>query len=387
MPIKPHGGKLIDRVAKGDDRERLLKEAENLQKIPVTVRDRFDLEMIAIGGFSPLEGFIGEDDYHSVIDRMRLSDGLPFSIPITLSASKGDADKIGTDGRVVLVSEDGEVCALMEVKEKYRYDKKDRAQKVFKTTDEAHPGVAATYRMKEVLLAGPITLLNRMKHDKFNEYRKDPAETRQMFEELGWKTVIAFQTRNPVHRAHEYLQKCAMEMVDGLLLHPIVGETREEDIPVDVRMQCYIDLLNGYYPKDRAKLVVLPTSMRYAGPKEAIFHSIMRKNFGCTHFIVGRDHAGVGDYYGTYDAHYIFNEFEPGELEIQPIFFEHAFFCKKCGNMASTKTCCHDKSEHVFLSGTMVRQMLREGKCPPPEFTRPEVAQILLDAVKTGKWK
>ncbi len=387
MPIKPHGGKLIDRVAKGDDRERLLKEAENLQKIPVTVRDRFDLEMIAIGGFSPLEGFIGEDDYHSVIDRMRLSDGLPFSIPITLSARKGDADKIGTDGRVVLVSEDGEVCALMEVKEKYRYDKKDRTQKVFKTTDEAHPGVAATYRMKEVLLGGPITLLNRMKHDKFNEYRKDPAETRQMFEELGWKTVIAFQTRNPVHRAHEYLQKCAMEMVDGLLLHPIVGETREEDIPVEVRMQCYIDLLNGYYPKDRAKLVVLPTSMRYAGPKEAIFHSIMRKNFGCTHFIVGRDHAGVGNYYGTYDAHYIFNEFEPGELEIQPIFFEHAFFCKKCGNMASTKTCCHDKSEHVFLSGTMVRQMLREGKCPPPEFTRPEVAQILLDAVKTGKWK
>ncbi len=387
MPIKPHGGKLIDRVAKGDDRERLLKEAENLQKIPVTVRDRFDLEMIAIGGFSPLEGFIGEDDYHSVIDRMRLSDGVPFSIPITLSARKGDADKIGTDGRVVLVSEDGEVCALMEVKEKYRYDKKDRTQKVFKTTDEAHPGVAATYRMKEVLLGGPITLLNRMKHDKFNEYRKDPAETRQMFEELGWKTVIAFQTRNPVHRAHEYLQKCAMEMVDGLLLHPIVGETREEDIPVEVRMQCYIDLLNGYYPKDRAKLVVLPTSMRYAGPKEAIFHSIMRKNFGCTHFIVGRDHAGVGNYYGTYDAHYIFNEFEPGELEIQPIFFEHAFFCKKCGNMASTKTCCHDKSEHVFLSGTMVRQMLREGKCPPPEFTRPEVAQILLDAVKTGKWK
>lgn len=387
MPIKPHGGKLIDRVAKGDDRERLLKEAENLQKIPVTVRDRFDLEMIAIGGFSPLEGFIGEDDYHSVIDRMRLSDGLPFSIPITLSASQEDADKIGTDGRVVLVSEDGEVCALMEVKEKYRYDKKDRAQKVFKTTDEAHPGVAATYRMKEVLLGGPITLLNRMKHDKFNEYRKDPAETRQMFEELGWKTVIAFQTRNPVHRAHEYLQKCAMEMVDGLLLHPIVGETREEDIPVDVRMQCYIDLLNGYYPKDRARLVVLPTSMRYAGPKEAIFHSIMRKNFGCTHFIVGRDHAGVGNYYGTYDAHYIFNEFEPGELEIQPIFFEHAFFCKKCGNMASTKTCCHDKSEHVFLSGTMVRQMLREGKCPPPEFTRPEVAQILLEAVKTGKWK
>lgn len=387
MPIKPHGGKLIDRVAKGDDRERLLKEAENLQKLPITLRDRFDLEMIAIGGFSPLEGFIDEDDYHSVIDRMRLSSGLPFSIPITLSASQEDADKIGTDGRVVLVSEEGEICALMEVKEKYDYDKKERAQKVFKTTDEAHPGVAATYRMKEVLLAGPITLLNRMKHDKFNEYRKDPAETRQMFEELGWKTVIAFQTRNPVHRAHEYLQKCAMEMVDGLLLHPIVGETREEDIPVHVRMQCYIDLLNGYYPKDRAKLVVLPTSMRYAGPKEAIFHSIMRKNFGCTHFIVGRDHAGVGDYYGTYDAHYIFNEFEPGELEIQPIFFEHAFFCKKCGNMASTKTCCHDKSEHVFFSGTMVRQMLREGKCPPPEFTRPEVAQILLDAVKTGKWK
>jgi sulfate adenylyltransferase len=387
MPIKPHGGKLIDRVAKGDDREKLLQETEHLQKIPITVRDRFDLEMIAIGGFSPLEGFIGEDDYHSVIDRMRLSSGLAFSIPITLSASQEDADKIEVDEKIALVSEDEEVCALMEVEEKYDYDKKERAQKVFKTTDEAHPGVAATYRMKEVLLAGPITLLNRMKHSSFNQYRKDPAETRQMFKELGWKTVVAFQTRNPVHRAHEYLQKCAMEMVDGLLLHPIVGETREEDIPVEVRMQCYIDLLNGYYPKDRARLVVLPTSMRYAGPKEAIFHSIMRKNFGCTHFIVGRDHAGVGDYYGTYDAHYIFDEFEPGELEIQPLFFEHAFYCKKCGNMASTKTCCHDKSEHLFFSGTMVRQMLREGKCPPPEFTRPQVAHILLDAVKTGKWK
>lgn len=387
MPIKPHGGKLIDRVAKGNERESLLREAENLQKVPITVRDRFDLEMIAIGGFSPLEGFIGEDDYHSVIDRMRLSDGLLFSIPITLSASQKEADQIGIDGKIALVSEAAEICALMEVKEKYTYDKKDRVQKVFKTTDEAHPGVAATYRMKEVLLAGPITLLNRMKHDKFKEYRKDPAETRQMFEELGWKTVVAFQTRNPVHRAHEYLQKCAMEMVDGLLLHPIVGETREEDIPVDVRMQCYIDLLNGYYPQDRAKLVVLPTSMRYAGPKEAIFHCIMRKNFGCTHFIVGRDHAGVGNYYGTYDAHYIFDEFEPGELEIQPIFFEHAFYCNRCGNMASTKTCSHDKSEHVFLSGTKVRQMLREGKCPPSEFTRPEVAEILLDAVKTGKWK
>jgi sulfate adenylyltransferase len=386
MPIRPHGGKLIDRVAKGDERQKLLKEAENLHKVPITVRDRFDLEMIAIGGFSPLEGYIGEDDYHSVIDRMRLSNGLPFSVPITLSATQKDADKIDGGGRIALVSEDGEICALMEVREKYRYDKKDRAQKVFKTTDEAHPGVAATYRMKEVLLGGPITLLNRMKHDKFNEYRKDPAETRKMFEELGWKTVVAFQTRNPVHRAHEYLQKCAMEMVDGLLLHPIVGETREEDIPVDVRMQCYIDLLSGYYPKDRARLVVLPTSMRYAGPKEAIFHSIMRKNFGCTHFIVGRDHAGVGSYYGTYDAHCIFDEFEPGELEIQPIFFDHAFYCRKCGNMASTKTCCHDKSEHVFFSGTKVREMLREGKCPPPEFTRPEVAEILLDAVKTGKW-
>ncbi|WP_026103853.1 MULTISPECIES: sulfate adenylyltransferase [Kamptonema] len=379
--IPPHGGQLINRIATLDQRQEFFHKAETLPRVQLDDRALSDLQMIAIGGFSPLTGFMNRDDYKSVIADMHLSNGLPWSIPVTLPVSQEVSDRLKEGSLVRLDSPNGDFVGILELTEKYSYSKEIEAINVYKTDDLKHPGVQVLDKSGPINLAGPVWLMERLDHPLFPKYQIDPAKSRALFREKGWKTIVGFQTRNPIHRAHEYIQKCALEIVDGLFLHPLVGATKEDDIPADVRMRCYEILLEKYFPQDRVILAINPSAMRYAGPREAIFHALIRKNYGCTHFIVGRDHAGVGDYYGTYDAQYIFEEFDPAALGIMPMKFEHAFYCKLTGQMATTKTSPSLPEQRVHLSGTKVRQMLREGKLPPPEFSRPEVAAELARAM------
>ena len=379
--IPPHGGQLINRIATLDQRQEFFHKAETLPRVQLDDRALSDLQMIAIGGFSPLTGFMNRDDYKSVVADMHLSNGLPWSIPVTLPVSQEVSDRLQEGTLVRLDSPKGEFVGILELTEKYSYSKEIEAINVYKTDDLKHPGVQVLDKSGPINLAGPVWLMERLDHPLFPKYQIDPAKSRALFREKGWKTIVGFQTRNPIHRAHEYIQKCALEIVDGLFLHPLVGATKEDDIPADVRMRCYEILLEKYFPQDRVILAINPSAMRYAGPREAIFHALIRKNYGCTHFIVGRDHAGVGDYYGTYDAQHIFEEFDPAALGIMPMKFEHAFYCKLTGQMATTKTSPSLPEQRVHLSGTKVRQMLREGKLPPPEFSRPEVAAELARAM------
>lgn len=373
---------LVNRIATSKQQAEFLEKSDSLPRIQLDKRATSDLEMIAIGGFSPLQGFLEQADYESVVENMRLANGQPWSIPVTLSVNEEVAASLKEGSLIRLDDPTGRFVGVLELTQKYRYDKTREAVKVYRTDEDKHPGVKVVYEQGEVNLAGPVWLLQRDAHPLFPAYQIDPAASRAMFKERGWKTVVGFQTRNPIHRAHEYIIKCALETVDGLFLHPLVGATKSDDIPADVRMRCYELMMEHYFPNDRVILAINPAAMRYAGPREAIFHALVRKNYGCTHFIVGRDHAGVGDYYGTYDAQHIFDEFQPGELGITPMKFEHAFYCKRTQSMATAKTSPSTKEERIHLSGTKVRGMLRNGELPPPQFSRPEVAAELVKAMQ-----
>ncbi len=380
--IAPHGGVLINRIATEEQRQGFLAQADTLPRVQLDARAVSDLEMIAIGGFSPLTGFMTQEDYEPVVNTMHLANGLPWSIPVTLSVTEEVAQPLQIGSLVRLDDPSGAFVGVLELTQKYTYDKNHEALKVYLTNEAQHPGVKVVYDQGAVNLAGPIWLLTRQAHPLFPKYQIDPADSRALFRDKGWKTIVGFQTRNPIHRAHEYIQKCALETVDGLFLHPLVGATKSDDIPADVRMRCYEVLLEKYFPQDRVILAINPAAMRYAGPREAIFHALVRKNYGCTHFIVGRDHAGVGNYYGTYDAQHIFEELDAAALGIQPMKFEHAFFCTRTEGMATSKTSPSLPEERIHLSGTKVREMLRRGELPPPQFSRPEVATLLAESMR-----
>ena len=380
--IQPHGGKLIDRYLTGSKCEFVKSAAQSLPKFPLSARNLADLECIATGVYSPLAGFVTESEYESIVGHSRLPNGLAWSIPVTLQMPADEANKYLLDRDIALVHPNGEIVAVMSITSKYQPNQQGEAETVYKTTDPNHPGIQAMLAEGEVYVGGPIVMVDSIDHADFLEFRLTPQMTRQIFTELQWQTIAAFQTRNPIHRAHEYITKIALELVDGLFINPLVGTTKSDDISATVRMQCYQVLLEKYYPSSRVRLGVFPAAMRYAGPREAIMHAIARQNYGCTHFIVGRDHAGVGDYYGTYDAQVIFDEFTPTELQITPLKFEHAFYCTRNQSMATAKTSPSSEHERIHLSGTKVRELLRSGKTPPPEFSRPEVAQILIDSMR-----
>jgi len=377
--VEPHGGSLVNRALVAEDARLLKDKLRDSVAIRLNERSLCDVICIATGAFSPLSGFMRERDYRSCIEDMRLSSGLIWPIPIVLPADAATLSSLKLGSRAALVSPDGQIVGAIEVEQIFEGDPMQEASRVYGTTDQQHPGVAAVLSSPKAYVAGEISLVE-MPPLEFPSYSLTPAETRACFAERGWNSIVGFQTRNPVHRAHEYLQKVALENVDGMLLHPLVGTTKGDDIPAAVRMRCYEALLERYYPAQRAMLAVYQAAMRYAGPREAVLHAIVRKNFGCSHFIVGRDHAGVGSYYGSFDAQRIFDEIEP-ELGITILRFENAFWCNACEGMVTTKTCPHGPEQHVVLSGTKVRELLRSGQRPPAEFSRPEIADILIQAL------
>ena len=385
MQIKPHGGgELVNRVLEGSELEAAKAKAASLPKITVDTYAAFDIDGIGKGLFSPLTGFMTKAEVESVLDTMHVRPGVPWTIPIMLTVSQEVGDGLEVGSEVAIEDDEGDICAILHLSEKYSVDTKELAEKVYKTTEDAHPGVAYTYSLGPVFLAGDLDVLKK-RSIEFQDYNLTPKETRALFAEKGWKRIVAFQTRNPIHRAHEYLTKCALEMCDGLLIHPLMGTTKSDDIPGDVRMKCYLALMDGYYAKEHVALSLMPVNMRYAGPKEAVMHAIIRRNYGCTHFIVGRDHAGVGSYYGTYDAHEIFDNFDPNDIGINILLFDHSFYSKCTKSMASHKTCPGGPEDRVFLSGTKVREMLQNAEMPPEEFTRPEVAKILIEWATSTK--
>ena len=374
--ITPHGGTLVSRIVPTDERHAFAEYASTLPVFDLNAREASDLLLIAIGAMSPLEGFMRRDEYEAVLDRMRLPSGLPWSLPVTLAAPKAALRGLRAPFAAALRS-DGRIVGVILVEDVYAPDKTREARAALGTDDDKHPGVQYLKSTGDVYLGGKVWMIERSKAGAFEAHERDPHETRALFAEKKWHRVCAFQTRNPIHRAHEYLIKCALETMDGFLIHPAMGETKSDDVPAVARMECYLALTQHYFPASHVSLSVFPYAMRYAGPKEAILHALLRKNYGCSHFIVGRDHAGVGNYYGTYDAQRIFSQFEAGELGITPVFFEHSFYCQRCGGMASEKTCPHPATDRVTLSGTKVREMLTAGTPLPEEFTRREVSDIL----------
>jgi sulfate adenylyltransferase len=383
--VQPHGGELKPLLLKGQALVQAKTEAKALPQVRLTSRETSDLIMLAVGAFSPLNGFMKHDDYVGVVKDMRTSDGTLWPVPITLAVPKSQADSFRLGDQVALVdAESGEMMGSMTVEDKYNYDKKTEALQVFRTEDQAHPGVAKLYSQHNVLIGGAVKVFSEGPYPElYGRYYGRPAETRAIFEELGWSTVSAFQTRNPIHRSHEYCTKIALEVSDGVLIHPLVGKLKSDDIPADVRMKCYEVLIENYYPKERVVLKVYPMEMRYGGPREAVLHAVFRQNYGCSHLIVGRDHAGVGNYYGPFDAQKIFEDIDEHELKIKPLNIDWTFWCNKCDGMASMKTCPHGKEDRVAISGTKMREMLSNGEQLPKEFSRPEVGEILMNYYKS----
>jgi len=377
--IAPHGGTLIHRVADAGRAAELRARADVMPRIELSARELGDLELIAVGALSPLDGFMCRADYERVLADGRLADGLPWTIPVTLPAPAAMASALGRGAEIALAHH-GTLHAVLAVGEIFRRDARE-AVAVYGTDDERHPGVARLKAQSDTYVGGTVEVVE-LPRPRFAAHHHTPAETRAIFDEHGWRRIAAFQTRNPIHRAHEYLTKVALELTDGLLIHPLVGDTKRDDVPADVRVRSYEALIAAYYPPDRVLLATLPAAMRYAGPREAIFHALIRKNYGCTHFIVGRDHAGVGGFYGAYDAQRAFDGYAPEELGIVPLAFDHAFYCRACAAMATDKSCPHDDGARVSLSGTHLREMLAAGQEPPPEVVRPEVARILIGAMK-----
>ncbi len=379
--IPAHGGTLIDRRIHAESRR--IDGAPSLS-IALDEVALCDLYMIAEGALSPLSGFMSRNDYDSVVENMRLADGTVWSIPITLPVSSDVARSLSRGATATLIDGSGRILGRLEVTDVWRPDLDREAEQVYKTTDRAHPGVARLFERGDWYVGGQVEVYETDSSADVDDLALTPRSTRAAFKERGWQRIVAFQTRNPIHRAHEYIQKCALEMVDGLLLHPLIGQTKSDDVPADVRVQSYRVLLENYYPDNRVILSGFPAAMRYAGPREAVFHAIARKNYGCTHFIVGRDHAGVGNYYGSYDAHRIFDAIDPADLGITPLFFDHTFFCRKCDAIVSQKTCPHGKDQHLVFSGTQIRDMLRRGERLPVQYSRPEVVDVLVAALSVN---